>query len=332
MAGSCTVVVSGPEVDAVVGGALVGRAASGTVETLVYDSQGLVGFFSSSVQQRLPRGYDLVLCGMEVVHRDWDGRLVRPRLMDALRAFTGPIRWFSGRLWEADDLQAVGHVLGEGNLKVPEVPGSVAAIVRDALLPRDDAYADSLVRFAGRRLSREEEDAWGSRARLVLAALKADPQELAGAVALLMENRVEQLIAKHGERAKQVDEDNRRFARESAQEPRSMAGMKLVCLGLPPSRHCFWAEISAYARQETNSELSLCHLEGRPVMLLTCSPTVRADLRVWVRYVTDLMPAATTVGAEADFVALVVQGLTQDTGLRGEVLNLLGDGAYLLRM
>jgi len=332
MAGSFTVVVSTPEADAVVAGALAGRAAKGTVEALVYDSERLVEFFGPAVQQKLPRGYDLIFCGMEVVHRDWDGRLVRPRLMDALRAFTGPILWFSARPWEADDVQAVGHILGEGNLKVTEVPRSVAEMVRKALLPLGDEYAESLVRFATRRLSKEEEGAWGARARLVLTMLKGDHQGLAGAVALLMENRIEQLIERHGERAERLDEENRRFARESAREPRSVGEMKLVLLSLPPSKHPFWAEVSACARQETNSELSLCHLEGRPVMLLACGPAVRADLRVWVRYVTDLMPAATTVSAQADLVALVVQGLAQDVGLRDEVLNLLADGAYLLRM
>ncbi len=332
MAEAVTVVVSAPDADAVVAGALAGRAAAGRAEALVYDSHGLAAFFGPPVQQRLPRGYDLVLCGLEVVHWDWDGRLVRPGLMDALRSFAGPMRWFSARPWDPDDRQAVGHILGEGNLTVADTPGSAAALVRSALVGPDDAYADSLVRLATRALPREDEEAWGAGARLALTALKADHQALAAAQAFLMEGRPQALVDKYGERAARTDDENRRFARERAGEPRPMGDMKLVFLSLSPPRQPFWAEISAYAREETGAELSLCHLEGRPTLLLTCSPVVRADLRVWARYVTDLMPAAMIVSARTDFVALVVQGLAQDTGLRDEVLALLGEGAYLLRM
>jgi len=331
MAERFAVVVCGPEVDAVVGAALVGRAAQSRAEALVFDSQGLPAFFGELVQQKLPPSYDLVLCGLEVVQSDWDGRPVRALLVDALRGFMGPVRWFSARHWEPEDRVAVAHILGEGNLTVRETAGSVAAVVRDTCFGPGDEYANLMVRLATARLSKDEEDRWGAKARLVLTALKANYGELASAVGLLMEGRLQGLIDRYQEKAARVDEENHRFAREKAQEPRPMGEMRLVLLSLPASRQPFWAEIGAYARQERAAELSLCCLEGRSVMLLARGPAVRADLRDWARYVTDLLPAARSIGAEAGVVPLVVQGLTGDEGLREEVLSLLAEGAHLLR-
>lgn len=331
MADRFTVIVSEPEVDGVVAGALVGRAAEGQAEALVFDSQGLLEFFGPGVQEKLPRNYDLVLCGPAVVHSDWDGRLVRPRLMDALRGFLGPVRWYSARSWEPEDRRAVGHIVGDGNLMVSETAASVAAMVCDACFGAGHQYEDSLVRFAEGRLSKEEEEDWGAQLRLVLTVLKADHYDLAGAVGALMGGRPDVLIGKHGDRARRTDEQNRAFARENAGEPRVMGRMKLVFLSLPPDKQPFWAEVSAYARQAAEAGLSLCHLEGRSVMLLACDADLRVDLRVWMRYVTDLVPAARSVGARPDVVPLVVRGLADDLGLREEVLSLMADGAHLLR-
>ncbi len=333
MAERFTVIVSEPEVDGAVAGALTGRAAPGRAEALVYDSQGLAEFFGPDVQRKLPHSYDLVLCGLAVVHRDWDGRLVRPRLMDALRGFLGPVHWFSTRSWEPEDRRTVAHVLGEGNLVVGDAGGSVAAMVRDAYFAREGEYEyeDSIVRLTAGRLSEQEEKDWGAKVRTVLTALKADHSELAAAIGMLMGARLQELIDTYAERAAQTDEDNRRFALEAAQEPRRMGEKNLVFVSLPPVKHPFWAEIGAYARQQKDAELSLCHLEGRSVMVLACEPVVRADLRVWARYVTDLMAAAQSVGAQPDSVPLVIQGLANDPGLRDEVLSLMADGAHLLR-
>ncbi len=54
-----------------------------------------------------------------------------------------------------------------------------------------------------------------------------------------------------------------------------MGALKLVCLSLPPEKHAFWAEISAYAREEAEAELALCRLEGRPVMVLSAAGASR---------------------------------------------------------
>ena len=326
-----TVIVSAPDVDAVVAGALMGRAVRGRAEALVFDSQGLVEFFEPVVQQKLPRAYDLVLCGLEVMHRNWDGRLVRPRLMDALRGFVGPILWLSARRWDSQDLRAVGHVLGGDNLIVSEGAGSVAVMVKDRYFGTGHEYEDSLGRLAADRLSADERQSWGAKLRKVLVALKADYFELAGAVGALMEERLQELIAAHGDRAERTEQENRAFACQNAGQPRIMGEMKLVSLSLSPPKHAFWADISEYAREAAGSGLSLCRLEGRQVMLLSRGREVRIDLRVWARYVTDLLPAARSVGGQPDVVPLVVDGLADDSGLQDEVLTLLKDGAHLLR-
>jgi len=326
-----TVVVAAPDVDSVVAGALAGRAADGRVEFLVFDSGGLVGFFASGVQQKLPRSYDLVLCGLEVVRTDWDGRPVRPPLMDALRAFLGPVRWFSARAWEPDDLSAVAHIIGDVNLVAPGVPGSVAAAVRDALFRQAGPSEDALVRFAAGRLSLAEEEAWGASARLILTALKADYGKLAEAMGFLMEGRYGGLVEEFGERARRTDEDNRRLGRQNAREPQAVGEMKLVFVTVPAPSQRFWAEIGSYARREKGAELSLCHLEGRSVLVLACNAELRVDLRVWAGYVTDMWPAVSVAGARPDAVPLLVYGLAQEPRLGDEVLRLLTEGAHLLR-
>ncbi|MHC4592362.1 MAG: hypothetical protein ACYS8L_06665 [Planctomycetota bacterium] len=331
MADDFTVVLSAPDIDSVVAGALVGRALKGRVEALVFDSPGLLEFFSSAVQQKLPRSYSLVLCGVEVVHSDWHGRLVRPSLMDALRDFLGPIRWFSAGHWEPEDRRAVAHIVGPENLRISPSGGSVAVMVRSSFASGDDEYADSLLRLATDRLSEREEEEWGASARRVVTALKADYRQLAGAVGLLIESRIGELIEEHAATAQQTDEAIRDFARRHAGEPKVMGSMKMVVVSLQRAMQPFWAEIAAHARQEADAELSLCHLEGRPVMLLARGREVRTDLRAWARYVTDLLPGARSIGARPDVIPLLIPGLGEDVALRAEVLNLMADGAHLLR-
>jgi len=325
-----TVVICAPDLDAVVSAALVGRAAPGRTEVMVFDSERLAEFFGPSVQQKLPRVYELVLCGLEVTHRDWDGALVRPRLMDALRAQAHRVRWFSARRWSGQDLQAVAHLIGSDRLVVSPEAASVASLVRQHCCAPDDSYADALVRFAEGRLSAEEQEAWGADLRLVLTALRADPGELAAAVGLLMEERTAELIERHVASARELDEQNRRLG-QSGGEPIQVGEVTLVRLSLPRPRHPFWPEISAHARAATGARISLCRLEGRPVIVIAREASFRVDLRAWVRYVTDLMPSATAVEARPDVVPLVISGLQSDPGLADEALSLMKSGAHLLR-
>ncbi len=331
MAEDFTVAVCAPDADGLVAGALAGRAAGDRTEAMVFESERLAAFFEPDVQQRLPRVYDLVLCGPEVCHSDWDGRLVRPRLMDALRAFVGRIRWYSRHQWEPEDLRAVGHLAGEENLVVREGARSVAMLVAEERFGPDDEYEQSLARFAAGDLQEREREAWGDQLAGVLTALKASPSAMADAIGMLMEGKVQELIRRHGDLAERTEEDNRCFARTQADEPLRMGEAKLVFLSLPAARHPFWAEISQYARQETGADASLCHLEGRPAMVLSAAPDTRFDLRAWARYVTDLLPGAQSVKPGPHVVPLVVRGLEGDPGLKDEVLRLLEGGAHLLR-
>lgn len=329
-----TVVVVAPDVDAAAAAALIGRGAQGHVEPLVFDSERLAAFFERSVQQRLPHGYDLAVCGLEIVHVDWDGRLVRPLLMDALRRHIGPVRWFAACRWDPEDRGAIVQMIGRGNLFVSDVAGSTAELVAASCGLEDDAYSRMLVKLgagdtsAGRDTSDNAELA---RAHAVLTALKGNHRELAVAVSLLTEERLADLVRNYGETADRVDAENRRLARERASEPRPMGTLKLVCLSLPPDKHAFWSEISAYARQETASELALCRLEGRSAMVLTRGREPWVDLQVWARYVTDLMPAARSVGARPDVVPLVVDGLQDRPAMMDEVLSLMAEGSHLLK-
>ncbi len=331
MAENFTVTLCAPDADALAAGALVGRAAEGRTEVMVFDSERLGSFFEPDIQQKLPRAYDLVLCGLEVCHYDWDGRLVRPRLMDALRAFVGPVRWYSRRRWEPEDLRAVEHLAGEENLVVREDARSVAMLVAEAHFSPDDEYEQSLARFGAGDLTDRERETWGGQLARVLTALKASTSAMAGAVGMLMEGNLQELIQRHTDLAERAEEDNRCCARTHADRPRRMGEAKLVFVSLPPAKHPFWAEISEYARQESGAELSLCRLQGRPAMVLSRDHKSRFDLRAWARYVTDLLPAAQSVRPEPHVVPLVIRGLEDDPGLKDEVLHLLEDGAHLLR-
>jgi len=330
MADPFTAVVAAPEADAVAAGVLAGRAAEGKAEVLIFDSQGLVDFFAPDLQRRLPRSYRLVLSGQEVVHTDWDGRLVRPGLMDALRAFLGPIRWFSSAPWEPEDRRAVGHIVGEENLALSGGRSLAAAVLKACCEPHDE-YAALLVRLTERRGAGAEEERQAEELHLVLSALKGERGRLAEAAGALMEGGLQDVLEAYAERARRIADDNRRFAREHAGEPLPMGEMKLVTITLPAPRQPFWVEVSRYARQEAEAELSLCCLGGRSVMLLEAESSVRADLRTWARYVTDLLPPAQTVGARPQVVPIVVRGLADDPGLVNEALRLMTEGAHLLK-
>ncbi len=325
-----TVIVAAPEVDPVVAAAVVGRAVGGRVEVLIFDSQELPRFFEPEAQRKLPRGYSLILCGVEVVHSDWDGRLVRPQLMDHLRHFYGAVRWFSARPWQPEDRRAVAHIIGNERLVLGETAGSVTGLVVQAFDSAADDYARKLTLFAAGELTAEEVQ-WAAPLRTVLTGLKADRYALVEAAGDLMVQDIDALLERHLEEARRIEDDNRRFAAEQAEEPLQMGEQKLVCLTVPRRRQCFWAEVSAYARQEAEAEFSLCRLEQRPTVVLAREPALRVDLRQWARYVTDLLPSARCVGAREDVVPLVVQGLDEDPGLQNEVLGLLRDGAHLLR-
>ncbi len=325
-----TVIVSEPHVDGLAAAALVARACPGRFETLVCAASDLLAFFGPGVQRKLPRTYDLVLCGLEVVHVDWDGRPVRPGLMDALRGFLGPITWCSARAWEPEDVRAVAHTIGEANLNTGSAASSAAAVA-DRTESARDAFGRSLVQFAEDRLAEADEQRWGRDLRLVLTALNGDYDELAGTVRLMAEERISELISQHRAAARRVHDEVRAFAHEHAADARTMGETRVVALELPADFHPFWEEAGRYAREAAEAQVSVCLLTGRPVAVIARDAGEGADLRAWARYVTDLMPSARTVGAQPEMVPLVVPGLREDHAVLHEVLDLMADGAHLLR-
>jgi len=327
---SVTVIVASPGLDGAVSAVLVARATHGPFEVLFYDSERLPDFFAPSLQEKLPPFYELVLCALEVMHSNWDGQLIRPRLMEQLRACGRPVRWFGTGRWAVEDRAAVGHIIGEQNLFVSESAPCTAAIVREALLPEGGEYERRLVELAsGGEIEGEEE--WQGQWSCVISSLKAAPRQLAEAISPLIQARPERLSEKLLERARKTAEENRSFAERAVGEPLPMRESKLVTIEIPPEKHPFWREISGYARAKREAGFCLSLLAGRPLVLLTRAAEVRVDLRRWVRYLTDLVPAARMLGSQEDVVPILVDGLPDDRGMMQELLDVLRDGAHLVQ-
>ena len=324
-----TVIVAPLTSDGAACAALAARACRSSHEIIFFGSQRLADFLDSPTQEKLPPLYSLVICGLEVVHTDWDGRLVRPRLMDALRAFGSTILWFSADEWDPDDAAAVRHIIGEERLILDADAPCSAALVRHHSCPKRDAYADQLVRLGCPSAGSQPE--WAGPWRRVINSLKDDPAALRDAISLLIEERPDELEPGMIERAERVEEQNRATAARCAEPPVPVGELKLVSVAVPRQQHAFWHEVSYYARAHTGAELCLCHLVGRPVLILTCQPELRIDLRPWARYLTDLLPAANAISRQADAVTVCLDGLAEDASLKREAVTILQDGAHLLR-
>jgi len=325
-----TVIVTPPDADGVASATIAARAAGGAVEMLFFESERLAAFFEGGVQDKLPALYRLIVCGLEVVHTNWDAEVIRPRLMDSLRGFVSPLQWFSARDWRAEDRAAVQNIVGEGNLVVRPGAACTASLVRDGLAQPGDAFANLLVKFAEGSLAAEEEERWGWPWRRVIASLRGAPARLREAIAPLVEGSPEQIAADLVETADRVERECRSFAADNAAESVPVGERELVVIAIPRARHAFWPEISSYARAGTGADFCLCVLTGRPVMILSRGPEQRADLRTWVRYLTDMLPGATTVGAGPEAVPIVAAALKQDAGLVQEAVRTLRQGAHLL--
>lgn len=97
-------------------------------------AQRLAEFFGEAAQRKLPASCRLVICGVGVAHVNWDGDLIRPRLVETLRTFVRPVQWFSAEFWEPEDRAVVAHILGEGRLHV-SAAASPGARVPGARIP-----------------------------------------------------------------------------------------------------------------------------------------------------------------------------------------------------
>ena len=323
-------IVASPDADGAASAVIAARSAEAVLKVLFMESERLPHFLDESSQQALPSHYELILCGMQVMRIDWDGRLIRPLLMAGLRAFTSPVKWFSAHEWKSEDLAAVAHVIGEENLCVCETAECTAALVRGACCAPEDDYADSLVRL-GTGLSGEEGNPWIDQWRRVITTLKDNLPAMAEAISPLIAGRPDELSQELLLRADRLARENQELARSNAEEPIRMRQSTLVTIDIPAGRHPFWEEICASACAQTETEFCLCRLVGRPTLVLTRAAGSRMDLRRWARYVTDMLPQAQSVDAAPQAVPLVVEGLVHDPLLKREVLRLLEEGAHLIR-
>jgi len=326
-----TVILFRPDLDGVAAAAIAARAAGPDVEALAVGSQHLVGFFTDEAQRRLPAHYRLVICGLELVRTDWDGRLVRPALLDALRDFTQPIRWFSGRAWAPEDIATLQHMFGEERIRVRPDASSEAALVRELLGEADDRYADWLVAMAEDRLPAGPQSAWGKAWRHTIPFVKDDPPALAQAVGLLAAQKPQEIPKALIERAERTEREVLGQAAAAAGDAVEIGERRLIALALPRRLHPFWKEAGAAALRERDAQFCLCALSGRDVLALARREGLRVDLEGWARYVTDLMPGASVVERQPEAEILNVPGLKGDQGLLDEVVRLLIEGAHLLR-
>ncbi len=337
-----TVILSRPDPDGVASAAIAARVAEGAarpaggvVEMLFAQAQHLAEFFGEAAQRKLPASYRLVVCGVGVAHVNWDGEVIRPRLVEALRTFVRPVEWFSAEFWEPEDRAVVAHILGEGRLHVSAAASSTAALVRGAFAGGtravgEDAYADSLVALAEGRLAPEAEEAWGGVWSRVIPWLRDDPAALAEAAGLLAAERPGELAASLVERADRLESDARKMVAARIGEPVSFAERHLVTLEVPTQWHPFWEEVGEAALDEAGAEFCLCALTGRPVLALSRREDVLGDISGWARYVTDLLPGSAVVDQTAAAAVLRVPGLSDQPALKDEVVRLLIEGAHLL--
>ena len=324
-----TVVLFDLTIDGAISAVLAARALGDECQLRPTRAEKLPDFFEESVQSGLPASCELVVCALEVVHKDWDGELIRPRLMEGLRGFAGPMRWFSAEPWHPEDVAAVGHLVGADKLVVSENVRCAAELVQQHLLPEPKHYEQRLVATI---LGPEKDWAeWQGNWRSVITALKAKPEKVGEALSVLVEGRPELLSDELVEHANKVEQENHEFAEQNASDPLEMRANTMITIDIPPERHCFWSEISSHAIRLKETDFCLCRLVGRPVVILTRSDECRIDLRRWVRYLTDLLPPAESLGNRAHMVPVVIRGLTEDPGLKQEAINLLKDGSHLLQ-
>jgi len=324
-----TVAAAPMTADGAVCAALVARSAGGHCEVVFFDSDRLAEFFEPGIQDKLPGLYRLVICGHGVVHTDWDGRLVRPQLMERLRACVLPILWFSAAEWIPEDRATVGNMLGQERLRLSPAASCTAALVRDHFCAKDDAYAGQLVGLVRGATAREPE--WAGPWRRIINSLKNDARALREAIEPLIEEQPDPPPQPLLDRAALAEKENRQAAERGCGDLVTVGEFKLVPVVIPPQRHAFWREVADAAIARTGAEFCLCHLAGRPVLILKRSDAVHADVRPWARYLTDLLPVAQAVAQEPDAVSLCVRGLVEDPALKQEAVNILREGVHLLR-
>ena len=318
-----TVVLAAPGIDGVASAAIVARCADGPVEMLFMDSCDLPAFFDDPMQQKLPSRYRLLICGLDVVQRNWQGETIRPRLMEALRGSMQPIEWFSAGAWSPEDKAAVEHMIGGGRLHVTAA-SSCAELVQDALAA--GGGAEPIVALAQGR----GDDPTTAQWRRVISCLRDDATALARTAASLADEETEHPPADLVERADRVESDLRLAAEAGAGEPVPVGDRRLITLDIPAGRRVFWPEMAREAMRLKEAQFCLCALPAPSTLILTADEAVGIDLRPWARCVTDLMAAVRSV--EEAPQAVILSAPDHDPALRSEVVRLLAENAHLLNV
>lgn len=323
-----TVVAAEPTVDGAASAVLALRQANSPTRNVFLFPDQLPDFFDRKTQQSYPSVYQLVICGIGVVHTSWDGELLRPKLIECLRDFPGPVRWYSASSWRSEDIAAIRNIIGDQRLRTDATAACCAEIVRRDYSSGTPYFADAMVQLGGGTQGSSAE--WMNAWERIIESLKNDLPRLSDAIGPLIDGEPEDYDEGLLERAKEIEERNRRIADDGASDPRPMREYTLTRVEVPVDLHCFWREISAYARSKRGADFCLCHLADRPVLVISRGHEHRMDLRRWARYVTDVIPEAAAIDPAAGAVPLYVRGLANDAGLADEVERALKDGAHLL--
>ena len=324
-----SIVIAEPTADGAACAVMALRASGSTPDTFFVSSQKLADLFSSGTPGRSSASPSVIICGLGVVHTSWDGRVLRPHLMQSLRDIASPIRWFSPRRWRSEDRTAVANIIGVERLVVAPDSSCAAELIADFYAGQMGEDAKALVQMAGGKGNGSAPD-WVGRWRRVIAALRDRPSQIRPAIEPLVAGNPAGLDAGFLERAEAVEQTNRDTAAQLAGDPIAMRQHTLTCLAIPGERHAFWREISQYARAVRGTDFSLCRLVGRPVLVLSRDEEERVDLRQWSRYVTDVIPAARAVEPRPERIPFYVQGLAEDPGLMDDVVRALKEGAHLI--
>ena len=318
------VIVAEPGVDGAACAALIVRARGQENTTHFFRSEELPAFFRRDYQEGLPRFYNLFICGLRVVRKDWQARPARAPLMEALRGLEQPATWFSTAHWEADDEAAVGHLIGENDLVVSPSYSSTAALVAERLPGQGEPLDRELVSMA-EGCETDSLDNW----RRVLAAHRNNAEVLSRVVTVLARGQVGTVPRQLMQRTERVEKENQRIAGEQ-HDARRMGEVRVVFVELPRDKTAFWRDIGAAAMETADAGIGLIHPDAADVTLFLKDPTRRLDLQAWLRYLTDCMPGSETLDGGPDWTPVHIQNLGTDPTVKRQLLDILRGGAHLL--
>jgi len=317
-------IIADPGVDGAASAALVARSRGCDYSVHFFCSEEFPGFFRRDYQADLPRFYNIFVCGLRVVRKDWQTRPVRSRLMEALRGLEQPMTWFSTMRWESDDRAAVGHLIGEENLIVAPEYRTTASLVAEHMPVSDDARNRELVSLPA-DTDTDALEGWGR----VLSAHRDDYEVLSRAVTVLVNGHEAEVPGKLMQNTERVEKQNSTIAGEEHEVSR-MGEVRVAFVELPPRKTAFWNEIGTGAMDSADAGLCIIHPDATDVVLFMRAPTRRLDLETWLRYLTDCLPGSEVLDGGPHWLPVHVPELGSDPTMKRQMLDILRGGAHLL--